>query len=295
MDEDITDEVRAKGKNKNPFRRFPWLHLVLFVLTIFSTLVAGMVQKGIDPLKQPGRIYEGIPFSATLIIILLAHELSHYFASKKHNTMATLPYFIPAPTLIGTFGAVIKMKSPILSRRALVDIGASGPISGFVVSVAACIIGLHFSHIIRGPHAAPPIELGDSMMFYLLTRLVVGSAAGGDIVLNPIAFAGWIGFFVTFLNLLPAGQLDGGHVAYAFLGPLHKMVSRALVFILAVLGIFFWKGWLVWAALLLIIGIKHPPVYHWEVPLEPSRRYIGLLVFLIFLLTFIPTPFKVSM
>ncbi len=290
MDEEITD----KGGVKNFLKRLPYLHLVLFALTIFSTLVAGMVQKGINPLKQPGRIYEGIPFSATLIIILLSHELSHYFASKKHHTMATLPFFIPAPTLIGTFGAVIKMKSPILSRQALVDIGASGPISGFLVSVAACVIGLHYSYVIRGPHAAPGIELGDSLIFYILTKAIVGSTSGGDLVLHPMAFAGWIGFFVTFLNLLPAGQLDGGHVAYAFLGPLHKALSRTLVGVLAVIGFFFWKGWIVWAALLMILGLKHPPVYHWEVPLEPSRKYIGLAVLVIFLLTFIPTPFKVA-
>ena len=290
MDEDIEYEGKAKGL----LSRFPWLHLLLFVLTIFSTLVAGMVQKGINPLKHPGMIYVGIPFSATLIIILLSHELSHYFASRRHNTVATLPFFIPAPTLIGTFGAVIKMKSPILSRRALVDIGASGPISGFLVSLIACVIGLHLSHVVRGPHAAQGITLGDSLIFYILTRLVVGRVAGGDLVLNPIAFAGWIGFFVTFLNLLPAGQLDGGHVAYAFLGPLHKAVSRTLVGVLAVIGFFFWKGWIVWAALLLILGLKHPPVYEWEVPMEPSRKLVGLAVLLIFVLTFMPTPFKVT-
>ena len=273
--------------------RFPFIHVLLFLFTVISTLAAGMIQRGINPLAEPGKFYEGAPFSAALLIILLSHELSHYFTSRRHHTSATLPYFIPAPTLIGTFGAVIRMKSPIMSRSALIDIGASGPIMGFVFSVIASIVGLHFSTVIRGPHPAAGVTLGNSLIFWLLSRAVVGATKGGELLLNPIAFAGWIGFFVTFLNLLPVGQLDGGHVAFAFLGRLHKAVSGAIVLLLAVFGILFWEGWLIWAVLMLILGLRHPPVYYWERPLDPARKYVGAAVLMIFILTFIPAPFKI--
>ncbi|MDA8389098.1 MAG: site-2 protease family protein [Nitrospiraceae bacterium] len=273
--------------------RFPFIHVLLFLFTVISTLAAGMIQRGINPLTEPWKFYEGVPFSATLLIILLSHELSHYFTSRRHNTLATLPYFIPAPTLIGTFGAVIRMKSPIMSRSALIDIGASGPIMGFLFSVVACVIGLHFSTVISGPRAASGVTLGDSLIFYLLSRAVVGNTSGGQLILHPIAFAGWIGFFVTFLNLLPVGQLDGGHVLFAFLGRMHKAVSGAIVLLLALFGILFWKGWLVWAVLMLILGLRHPPVHYWERPLDPARKYVGAAVLLIFILTFVPTPFKI--
>lgn len=299
---ELDDIMRAAGAK--PGSRFPLIHVLLFLLTVISTLAAGMIQKGINPLREImefyrgapfsatlGKFYEGVPFSATLLIILLSHELSHYFTSKRHKTAATLPYFIPAPTLIGTFGAVIRMKSPIMSRSALIDIGASGPIMGFLFSVAACAIGLHFSTVVRGPHPAEGVTLGDSIIFYLLTRIVVGSTSGAELVLHPIAFAGWIGFFVTSLNLLPVGQLDGGHVTFAFLGRMHKAVSGMIVMLLAAFGIFFWKGWLIWAALMLVLGLRHPPVYYWEKPLDPARRYVGAAVLLIFILTFVPTPF----
>ncbi|MDA8172118.1 MAG: site-2 protease family protein [Nitrospiraceae bacterium] len=288
-DQDTIEQKRRRA-------RFPLVHIVLFVLTIFSTLAAGMIQKGINPLAEPWKFYAGVPFSATLIIILLSHELSHYFTSRWHKTIATLPYFIPAPTLIGTFGAVIRMKSPIMSRRALIDIGASGPIMGFLFSMVACVVGLHLSTVIRGPHpagGAAGVTLGDSIIFYLLSRFIVGNTSGAELLLHPIAFAGWIGLFVTFLNLLPVGQLDGGHVAFAFFGRVHKVVSGMIVALLAVLGIFFWKGWLVWAALMLILGLRHPPVYYWETPLDPARRYVGAAVLLIFILTFVPTPFTI--
>ncbi|MDA8085510.1 MAG: site-2 protease family protein [Nitrospiraceae bacterium] len=281
------------GNQTGGKRKFPFVHIILFLLTVASTLAAGMIQRGIDPLQEPRKFYVGVPFSATLIIILLSHELSHYFTSKRHRTIATLPYFIPAPTLIGTFGAVIRMKSPIMSRSALIDIGASGPIMGFLFSIAACIVGLHFSTVIRGPHPAAGVTLGDSIIFSLLTRIIVGDTSGAELVLHPVAFAGWIGLFVTFLNLLPVGQLDGGHVAFAFFGRMHKAVSGAIVALLAVFGIFFWKGWLIWAALMLILGLRHPPVYYWERPLDPARRYVGGAVLLIFILTFVPTPFAI--
>ena len=142
-------------------KKFPFLHLILFVLTIFSTLFVGAMQTGADLLKEPFKIYKGIPFSLTLMLILLSHELSHYFASKIHGVKATLPYFIPAPTIIGTFGAFIKMKSPIVTRRALIDIGASGPIAGFIISLIASIFGLVLSNIVPVSQTGGALNLGD--------------------------------------------------------------------------------------------------------------------------------------
>ncbi len=269
------------------------LHIVLFVLTLLSTLAAGALQRGADFISDPSRLAEGIPFSFTLMTILLSHELSHYFASQYHRTRATLPYFIPAPTFFGTFGAFIKMKSPIMSRKALIDIGASGPIVGFVVSVVACAVGLSLSEFVpTAAYEGEVLTLGNSALFAVLSDVFMGTPPEGqDILLHPIAFAGWIGFFITFLNLLPIGQLDGGHVAFALLGRRHSTLSMVLVVVLAVVGINLWFGWAIWAALMVALGLRHPPIVNWEVPLDPRRRFVGWLSLFIFAITFIPQPF----
>ena len=273
--------------------KIPYLHIILFIVTFLTTLTAGALHKGVNIFREPGRIIEGLPFAGTLMTILLCHELSHYIASKKHHTKATLPYFIPAPSIIGTFGAFIKMKSPIITRKALIDIGASGPISGFIVSVIACIVGLSMSEIVSVSSTEGALSLGDSILFSFLSRAILGAAPDHyDILLHPVAFAGWIGLFVTSLNLIPVGQLDGGHIAFAIMGERHRYVSIVLVVILAILGIFYWEGWALWAVLMLVLGIKHPPVLYWEVPLDPKRRVVGILTFIIFIITFIPSPFK---
>lgn len=272
--------------------KIPWIHIVLFTLTFLTTVAAGAFQKGIDLTTEPGRIWEGLPFSITLMLILLSHELSHYFASRAHNTRATLPYFVPAPTFFGTFGAFIKMTSPIMNRRALVDIGASGPIVGFVVSIVACAAGLTRSEMVFTGGEQPVFGLGESLVFSLLVRVFVGVPPEGyDILLHPVAFAGWIGLFVTFLNLMPIGQLDGGHVAYALLGWRHRFLSMALVGFLAIVGTFYWLGWAFWAVLMLVLGLRHPPVMHWEAPLDPKRRFVGAAALVIFIITFLPQPF----
>ncbi len=276
-------------------KQFPFLHLVLFILTFLSMLVAGaLFQKGVDIFHEPGRIVEGLPFALTLMGILLSHELSHYFTSRRHHTKATLPYFIPAPSVIGTFGAFIKMKSPIITRKALIDIGASGPIAGFVLSVIAAVAGLHYSSVVPVSETAGGLRLGDSILFSLLTRVVIGTPPDAyDILLHPVAFAGWIGLFVTSLNLIPIGQLDGGHIAYAFLRERHRVLSIALVVILLILGLFFWEIWAVWGALMVVLGLRHPPVIYWEVPLDRKRRFIGAVTLVIFVITFMPSPFTI--
>jgi membrane-associated protease RseP (regulator of RpoE activity) len=234
------------------------------------------------------------------MVILTIHELAHYVASRRHHVSATLPYFIPAPSFIGTFGAFIKMTSPIVTRRALIDIGASGPIAGFIVSVIASIAGLCLSEIVPLAKVQDAIVLGDSLLFSFLSRIIVGHLPDTvDILLHPVAFAGWIGLFVTSLNLLPVGQLDGGHIAFAILGGRHRYVSITFLAALATLGfiaiagIYGWEGWGIWAVLLLLLRIQHPPVLYWETPLDRTRKYIALASLLIFIVTFIPAPFKI--
>jgi len=277
-------------------KKIPWLHIILFVVTFISTLSVGALQTQTieDIIKNPLKILNGLPFSLSLMLILLCHELSHYLASRKHHVRATLPYFIPAPTLIGTFGAFIKMKSPIPTREALVDIGASGPIAGFIVSLLAVILGLPQSRIIAAKGLEGGLALGDSLLFSFLSRLLLGEIPESyDVLLHPIAFAGWIGFFVTALNLIPVGQLDGGHVAYAILGEKHENISKILVLSMIILGFLFWEGWIIWAILLIILGLRHPPVLYWETPLDKKRQLISWISTIIFILTFIPMPFKI--
>ncbi len=275
-------------------KKFPFLHLLLFVITFLTTLTAGALHAGINIFEQPARVIEGLPFAATLMTILLFHEFAHYIASKKNNMDATLPYFIPAPSLVGTFGAFIKIKSPIVTRKALIDIGASGPIAGFIVSVFACIIGLSMSKVVSLQQMEAGLSLGNSLLFSFLSWLTLGVTPDEyDILLHQVAFAGWIGFFITSLNLLPIGQLDGGHISFAIFGERHRHISIFMVLFLMLLGLLSWEGWVVWSILMLIIGIKHPPVIYWEIHLDPQRRFISLSCLIIFIITFVPSPFKV--
>ncbi|MFZ5906176.1 MAG: site-2 protease family protein [Nitrospirota bacterium] len=275
-------------------KQFPYLQVILFLLTLLSTVTVGALQTGVDLLKEPEKIYTGLPFALSLLLILLSHELSHYFASKKHGVKATLPYFIPAPTIIGTFGAFIKMQSPLLTRASLIDIGASGPIAGFLLSVVATVTGLHFSDVIPTTEAKGVLHLGDSILFSSLCRVVLGpTPAGYDIFLHPIAFAGWIGLFVTSINLIPVGQLDGGHIVYALIREKQTTLSVLLIIVMVVLGLAVWEGWIFWSVVLVVLGVRHPPVFSWEVPLDPARRFAAWLSALILVLTFIPVPFQI--
>ena len=269
----------------------PYIPLVLFAITLFTTLVAGAMQQGVNPLEKPQDIWKGIPFAFTLLLILGSHEFGHYFVSRHHHVEATFPYFIPAPTFIGTFGAVIRMKSPIMDRQTLLDIGVAGPLAGIVVSIPALFVGLSLSEVV--PSApAEGISLGTSILFSLISRIVHGAMpAEVNLVLHPVAFAGWIGLLVTSLNLLPVGQLDGGHVTYAVFGKRQQEVAKAVMVTLFFLGIFGWTGWLFWGAILLVMGINHPPVVYDWIPLDGRRKIIGWLTLVLFLMTFTPTPF----
>lgn len=269
----------------------PYFNLILFLLTLASTVIAGALQQGVNPLSSPYELWRGIPFSFTLLVILAAHEFGHYFMSVRRGVRVTLPYFIPAPTFIGTFGALIRMKSPILDRRTLLDIGAAGPLAGFVVAVPVLVVGLMFSDVHMGGDDSG-MEIGSSMLFSALAWTVFGDLPPqAGVVLHPIAFSGWIGLLVTCLNLLPIGQLDGGHIAYAVFGRRQRTLAVAMFAILIVLGVLGWLGWLVWALILYFMKLAHPPVIYDWIPLDRTRRLVGWSAMILFVLTFTPVPF----
>ena len=281
-------------RDVTPPRERRWLPGFLFVATFLTTTFAGAIQQGINPLKQPLGMIQGLPFSITLMGILMVHEMSHYLASRVHKVPSTLPFFIPAPSIIGTFGAVIRMKGAIWDRRALLDIGASGPIGGFLLALPALTFGLTISKVVPGGSGEGGLILGDSLLMALLERLVLGDLPmAADVILHPIAFAGWIGMFVTSLNLLPVGQLDGGHIAKALFPDQFDILARVVHLSLILMGVFFWEGWLIWALLLVFIGVRHPPVLLPHISLDERRRKVGYFALAIFVLTFVPAPFKI--
>src|SRR5690348_12636595 len=215
------------------------VHGLLLALAALTTTVAGAYWEGLDPLAHPALLLRGLPFSATLITILLVHESGHYLMCMRHRIDASLPYFLPAPPNIfplGTFGAFIRIRSRFPDRRALFDIGAAGPWAGFVVAVAATAVGLRLSTVLAAPPSEHTLELGDSLLTTLLTRIVLGTDPD-TVMLHPVAFAGWVGLFVTSLNLLPVGQLDGGHVLYAVVGRRTRLLPALLLATLLWLGI----------------------------------------------------------
>jgi membrane-associated protease RseP (regulator of RpoE activity) len=267
-------------------------NILLFFATLLTTVVAGAVLAEVDPIAHPEQIYKGLPFSITLMSILLSHELGHYLMSRRHDVDATLPYFIPAPTLIGTFGAIIRINSNVPDRRALLDIGATGPIVGFVVSIPALIVGLKLSHPVAGTSSG--ITFGSSLLLDVIAgHLFPSIPEGYAINLHPVALAGWIGLLVTMLNLLPVGMMDGGHIAYALFGRWHYHISRVMVLILFVMGIYGWFGWAIWGMLNIFFGLKHVPPVNPEVPLDNKRKLIGVMTAVILVLTFVPTPFSI--
>lgn len=296
-----------------PRQRY-WLHLLLLLLTFFTTLVVGAhlqweylngwapfsMDDGFFPLPwamHGGRLLLGIPFSLTLMLILLAHEMGHYLYCLKYRVEATLPYFIPFPTLIGTMGAFIRIRSPLRLRSILFDIGIAGPIAGFAVAVSVLIFSLGLSHVAPVGAAPPDILLGYPLVFVLVQKLLAltGHGSGiagvslGHLYLHPVAIAAWVGMFATSLNLLPGGQLDGGHIIFAVSPRAHKKISRVTILALILMAFFFWPGWLVWAILLRLSGMRHPGVSEWP-GLTPGRRLLAVAALLMLVLTFAPMP-----
>jgi len=279
------------------------LPLILFSLTIFTTLWAGAYQANTKPVlgawdflvRHPSSLLNGLPFAGTLLGILVTHELGHYVLSKIHRVPASFPLFIPGPPhFIGTFGAVIRMKSPIMKRQALFDIGVAGPIAGFIAAVVAIVVGLSYSEVVPKEHTFG-LQLGEPLLLQFFAWLTFGPIPPThDIVLHPIAFAAWFGFFVTAINLLPLGQLDGGHVVYAVLGRRQRNLALAIIPILLYLGLTGWPGWIVWVALAGIVGIAHPPVVDPYTALGRRRRWVAWAALVIFIVTFAPVPFSVN-
>jgi membrane-associated protease RseP (regulator of RpoE activity) len=273
-------------------RRRILLHVGLFGATMLTTTMAGAFLSGSNPLASPAALAEGLPFSISLLAILLCHELGHYLMCVRHGVDASLPYFLPAPPLVvafGTFGAFIRVRSRFPDRRALFDMGAAGPWAGFVVAVVVFVAGLRLSYVGTGP---ADVLFGDSLLTGLLTRLVL--AADPDTVfIHPVGLAGWFGLLVTSFNLLPAGQLDGGHVVYAAVGRRTPLLSGTLAAALVWLGLQVWAGWLFWAAIVaLMTRLGHPPTIDDQAPIGRARLVAAASSLVVFAITFVPEPIR---
>ncbi len=281
----------------------------LFLLTLATSLVAGThfaqayannQAASFDVLfqtfsllyRQPALLLSGLPFAITLLTILLVHELGHYFACRRHHIHATYPFFIPAPTLIGTFGAFILIRSPIRSARALFDVGASGPLVGFVVALPALAFGVLHAKVIHGLASDGNADLifGVPLVLRLVGAVLQPNAHVSDLLLHPVGRAAWVGMFATALNLLPVGQLDGGHILRSVSPRMHLWISLWLPAVLIPLGIFQWRGWLLWAGILWGLRFfRMAPIYD-PTPLDPNRKFGALISLAVFLLCFMPSP-----
>jgi membrane-associated protease RseP (regulator of RpoE activity) len=302
-----------------PRQRY-WLHILLFLVTVFTTLVVGSrmeynFQHGRPAfsladddlpffparwaLEQPSRLLLGLPFAGTLLLILLAHEMGHYLYCVYYGVNATLPFFIPAPTLIGTLGAFIRIRSPIRSRTALFDIGIAGPIAGFVVATTVLMFALPLSKVMAAGAADPDVQLGYPLIFRLVSSVLPRSGIHGadpllqNMYLHPTAIAAWVGMFATALNLLPGGQLDGGHIVFSIAPRAHKQISRLTILALIPMALYLWAGWLVWAILLRISGMRHPVVAEWP-EVRGGRRWLAVFALIMLILTLAPAPFAHS-
>lgn len=267
------------------------LNIVLFIATIFTTLFVGALNRGGNPFAKFSDIVLGIPFSFSLMLILSGHELGHYFVSRHFQVKTSLPYFLPIPhPLIGTMGAFIRVESILPNRKALIRIGLSGPIIGFLLAIPITIIGITLSKIIPTDNFVG-LKIGSSLLFNFLTYLIHPKIPSGyDLVLHPMAFAGWLGFLVTALNLLPVGQLDGGHIAYAVFGKYRKYITLLILVGIAILGLF-WPGWFFWILIIVLFGLKHPKAQDEISNITKTDRIYAVSALLIFILTFIPIPF----
>jgi membrane-associated protease RseP (regulator of RpoE activity) len=281
-----------------------WLYSLLFALTVVTTCMVGAamqsdfernipfdVEHSLDLWgyfwRHPAALLQGLPFSLTLLLILLAHEFGHYVAAVFHQVDASLPYFLPSPFL-GTFGAFIRVRSPIYSKRALFDIGIAGPLAGFVFLLPALAVGVAFSKVIPGIAHQGSMRFGVPGLQWLLQQAIFPGTASADIYLHPVARAAWVGMFATAMNLLPIGQLDGGHILYSFFPRRHKLVSRAVCLAMLPLGKF-WLGWTGWGLVLLWLGRRHPAIYDPTV-LSDGRRTLGWLALIVFILCFSFAP-----
>jgi Zn-dependent protease len=275
-----------------------WLHWLLFAATLATTTWAGALTAGVNLLQQPGRFAVGLPYSLGLMLILGAHELGHYFTAKAHGIRVTPPFFIPVPFALGTFGAFIKIKSLTPNRRALFDVAVAGPLAGLVFAIPALLIGLRLSTVIPGnvPETLGHTggNIGSSVLLACLAKMSLGVSAldGSHLLLHPLAFAGWLGLIVTALNLLPIGQLDGGHISHALFGTRHAHgVSMVALVSLFLLALFVWPGLMFWALIVFFIAGTHDaPAANDVTPVGLPRKAVGYFAFLLLLLIIVPVP-----
>lgn len=303
------------GEYRRPRQRY-WLHVVLLLATLVTTMVvgAGLTHsfaesrpfdfdtdlRGYERMwHDPAFLLDGLPFSLTLLAILLAHEMGHYLAARYYRVNVTLPFFLPAPTLIGTLGAFIRIRSAILSKRILFDIGIAGPLAGFALLVWPLAAGVSLSKVVPGIGMRGELLFGTPLIVRIFEWALFPGIPVTDIYLHPVARAAWVGVLATALNLLPIGQLDGGHVLYAFLGERTRVLSRIFVLALALLGGFqlfttaYKVGytWLVWAVILFFFALRHPAIVD-PSPIGRTRTRLALLALVIFLLSFTLAPIR---
>ncbi|HLX82540.1 MAG TPA: site-2 protease family protein [Terriglobales bacterium] len=291
-----------------PPRQRWWIYVLFLLLTFFSTMVVGARMEvnfqrhlpvfslnddslSLFPIhwiaEKPANLLLGVPFSLTLMFILFAHEMGHYLYARYYRVYATPPFFVPFPSLIGTLGAFIRIKSPIPSRAALFDIGIAGPIAGFVPACIALLVGLSLSHPITGS-AASDIQVGFPFAFHLAALMVRATTPLSALSLHPIAAAAWVGMFATALNLLPGGQLDGGHIIYSISPRFHRAISILTILALVPLGKYMWTGWLIWS-ILLALTMRHPRVPKYP-EVRGNRRVLAICAAVILALSFTPAP-----
>lgn len=317
---DVTLQIFAGVAPKE--RSNLWINVVLFIVTVISTMWVGMSLSAdatnineVNDLFRPSNIILGWPFALTLLGILGAHEFGHYFAARYHRVAVTLPYFIPMPFGFGTLGAFIRLKEPVPDQRKLFDIGVAGPLAGLVLAVPLYFIGMQTSTVEPMPsnlQGQPIMVMGNSLLtqvanLYTFGRILPDPITGEDAFIGPVALGAWIGLFVTALNLLPVGQLDGGHTVYALFGKKARYINLSAMGLLAFsaiaglavvqqylpfLAYVGYTGWFLWLALIFfVIGPFHPPALDDVTTLDTPRRLVGYLMILIFVLTFVPVPF----
>ena len=283
--------------SRKPVR--PWLHWLLFCLTVITTTWTGASYQGVDLAQEPGRFAVGLPYCIGILLILGVHELGHFFMARRHAMDVTPPYFIPVPFGLGTFGAFIQMRSPPVNRKALFDVAVAGPLAGLAMAVPALLLGLQFSSIAAGRDGTltdtfqQGATVGSSILFTVLAKLSFGDAAqyGALVQLSPLAFAGWLGLFITALNLLPVGQLDGGHITRAMFGSrAGQTISSVAMWSLFLLALFVWPGLMMWVVIVFLIAGRGTPPLNDVTPLDAGRMVVGYIAMLILILILAPMP-----
>ena len=298
--------IYTYAEQSEPRHRY-WLHFLLLFLTLITTSVVGAGLSArfaagtpfqIEDIygyqqvwRHPAYLLTGLPFSITLLGVLLAHEMGHFWTARYYHVNASLPYFLPVPTLIGTFGAFIRIRSAIVSKRVLFDIGIAGPIAGFVALLLPLIAGVSLSKVIPGIAENGDVAFGTPLIVRALEWMMFPGVPESDIYLHPVARAAWVGILATALNLLPIGQLDGGHILYAFLGERVKYTSWLLVAAFIPMGFFFAYSWWFWAILLLFFGMRHPSIVDYA-PIGRARTQLAFFALFMLLVCFTPSPIR---